>query len=62
MGRAAEIAAARFAESKGDMQFYKTKIATARFYVEHILPQAPALAEEITCGAASVLALEECRF
>jgi alkylation response protein AidB-like acyl-CoA dehydrogenase len=62
MGRAAEIAAARFAESKGDLRFYKTKIATARFYIEHILPQAPALAEEITCGAASVLALEECRF
>jgi hypothetical protein len=62
MGRAAEIAAARFAESKDDLRFYKTKIATARFYIEHILPQAPALAEEICGGAASVLLLEEDAF
>ena len=62
MGRAAEIAAARLAESKGDLRFYKTKIVTARFYIEHILPQAPALAEEICGGAASVLLLEEDAF
>ena len=62
MGRAAEIAAARFAEAQGDLRFYRTKIATARFYVEHILPQAPALAEEICSGAASVLLLEEDAF
>ena len=62
MGRAAQIAATQLAAGKGDRRFYAAKIATARFYVEHILPQAPALAEEITGGAASVLALEESGF
>ena len=62
MARAAEIAAAKLAAGAGDAAFCTTKIATARFYVEHILPQAPALAEEITGGAASVLAFDSAAF
>ena len=58
----AEIAAAKLTAGAGDAAFCTTKIATARFYVEHILPQAPALAEEICGGAASVLLLEEDAF
>ena len=62
MARASGIAAEKLAAGAGDAAFCKTKIATARFYVEHILPQAPALAEEITGGAASALALGDAEF
>jgi alkylation response protein AidB-like acyl-CoA dehydrogenase len=62
MARAAVIAAAEAAAAGADTDFCTTKIATARFYAEHILPQAAALAEEVTQGAASVLALDAARF
>ncbi len=61
MARAAGIASVKLAAG-GDPEFCKTKIATARFYIEHILPQAPALAEEVTGGAASVLAMSDAQF
>jgi hypothetical protein len=44
------------------MVIYRAKIATARFYAEHILPQAAALSSEVVNGAASVLALTEAQF
>jgi hypothetical protein len=62
MARAAELSAAKLASGSGDLDFGKTKIATARFYAEHILPQAAALSEEVTGGAASVLALGDAQF
>ena len=61
MARAALIAE-RQLDAGGDAGFYRAKIATARFYVEHILPQYSALADTVTGGAASVLALEESQF
>jgi hypothetical protein len=36
--------------------FYRAKIDTARFYADHVLPQAPALAHAIVAGSAAVLA------
>jgi len=60
MVRAALIASSKVAT--GDAEFCKNKIATARFYVEHILPQAPGLAEEIGSGAASVLSFADAQF
>ena len=62
MARAAEICASNLAAGKRDAEFCKAKIATARFYTEHILPQAAALAEEVVSGASSVLALGEAQF
>ncbi len=62
MARAAELCAGKLAADATDADFCETKIATARFYVEHVLPQAPALAEEIIGGAASVLEFGEARF
>jgi hypothetical protein len=35
---------------------------TARFYAQHILPQARALADTVLTGSSSVLALEEAQF
>ncbi|PTB16826.1 acyl-CoA dehydrogenase [Trinickia symbiotica] len=47
-----------------DPSFCSAKIATARFYAEHVLPQAAALEVSITSarGAAGVLALSEEQF
>jgi 3-(methylthio)propanoyl-CoA dehydrogenase len=47
---------------RADAYFYQAKIATTRFYAEHILPRALALKMEVTSGAGSVLALDEAMF
>jgi butyryl-CoA dehydrogenase len=62
MGRAALAAARRLQEGQGDARFYEAKIATARFFAEHILPQASAYRTEIVEGAGSALALQEDQF
>jgi hypothetical protein len=60
MARAALLADAKVA--KGDANFCRAKIATARFYAEHILPQAGGLVRAVTGGASSILALTEAQF
>jgi len=62
MGRAALAAARRLQEGQGDARFYQAKIGTARFFAEHILPQAAAYRTEIVEGAGSVMALSEDQF
>ncbi|GAC1675623.1 MAG: acyl-CoA dehydrogenase [Steroidobacteraceae bacterium] len=42
--------------SPADVRFYEAKIATARFYADHVLSQAPGLAHSIEHGAAGALA------
>ena len=44
------------------MSFYKAKIATARFYADHVLVQAPGLRNTVVNGAAGVMALSEEQF
>ena len=56
LARSAEIAKR---EMDSDPEFMRAKIATARFYADHILSQAPGLAAATTKGAESVLAVEE---
>jgi hypothetical protein len=58
MARAALIAQAKIAEGDED-PFYAAKIATARFYADHLLTQAPGLADTVVHGGASAMALEE---
>jgi len=58
MARAALISERRIAEGSSD-RFYPAKIATARFYADHILPAALSHKHEITKGSGSVFALEE---
>ena len=53
--RTAKIAA----EARGDEEFYAAKLATARFFVERILPQAGALLFTIKSGKASLMALDD---
>ena len=58
MARAA-LAASR---GTGDDSFDKAKIATARFYADHVLVQAPALRNTVVNGSAGVMALSEEQF
>ncbi len=52
--KSAAIAAARLAAGGADADFYRSKLATARFYAEHILPTAEALARVVQGGGAAV--------
>ena len=62
MARAALVAQQRLSEGEGDAAFYKAKIATARFFADHILSQASGLRTAIVEGSAGVLALSEDQF
>ena len=61
MARAALVAQAKIDAGDAD-PFYPAKIGTARFYADHVLSQATALASSITDGAAGVLTLPEDMF
>jgi butyryl-CoA dehydrogenase len=62
MARAAVIAQQKLDASDGDAGFYKAKIATARFFADHILSQSSGLRTAIVDGSAGVLALSEDQF
>lgn len=62
LGRAALIAKDKLQEADADADFLNAKIVTARFFAEHLLPQASGLAAAIVRGADSVLALDEAQF
>jgi 3-(methylthio)propanoyl-CoA dehydrogenase len=59
MARAALAADTKISEDKA---FYGAKIATVRFYADHVLVQAPALRNTVVNGAAGVMALTEEQF
>jgi alkylation response protein AidB-like acyl-CoA dehydrogenase len=62
MARSALIAERKLAAKEGDAAFYSAKIATARFFADHLLSQAPGLAATVTSGAGAVMALSEDQF
>jgi alkylation response protein AidB-like acyl-CoA dehydrogenase len=62
MFRAALIAKARLDAGSTEHDFYRAKLATARFYAEHIMPLAHAFRVAVTEGSPAVLALEEAQF
>jgi acyl-CoA dehydrogenase len=62
MARAARIADRRMSETGADSAFYSAKLQTARFYAEHILPQAQAFEQVVTHGAAATLAVDDSAF
>jgi len=57
MGRAALIAARHLRDGTGSASFMKTKIATARYYADCLLPQAAGFTRMIVDGGESALAL-----
>jgi len=62
MAVSALAAEAKLAGGGGDRAFYEAKIATARFYADQLLTQAPGLAEVVRSGGAGALALSEEQF
>ena len=57
LGRGALVAAKHLQDGIGDAGFLAAKIQTARFYAESLLPRASSLAQAVTGGGESVLAL-----
>ncbi|HEY0846473.1 MAG TPA: acyl-CoA dehydrogenase [Noviherbaspirillum sp.] len=62
MARAALVADRKLKAGEGDAKFYQAKIATARFFADHVLSQASAYRTAVIDGSAGVLALEEEQF
>ena len=62
LARGAMVSANRLAEGKGDPVFYSSKIATARFFAEHVLATAPGLAHTVVRGGESAVELSEEQF
>lgn len=62
MASAALVSHQKLTAGGGDTAFYQAKIATARFYAEHILPRAQGYRDAIVHGGESVLALAEDQF
>jgi alkylation response protein AidB-like acyl-CoA dehydrogenase len=62
LARGAMVSANRLAERKGDLGFYSSKIATARFFAEHVLATAPGLAHTVVRGGESAVELSEEQF
>lgn len=60
--KSAKIAAEKAPTANGDQAFYEGKIASARFFVDRILPQTTALFLAIKSGKASMMALAEDAF
>ncbi|MGZ5894564.1 MAG: acyl-CoA dehydrogenase [Caldimonas sp.] len=57
MARALLAAERRLAAGEGDRAFLEAKVATARFYAEHLLSKAPGSRDAIVDGAQSVTAM-----
>ncbi|HUG26498.1 acyl-CoA dehydrogenase [Piscinibacter sp.] len=57
MARALLVAEEQLADGSGDAAFLRAKVATARFYADHLLSKAPATRDAIVEGADSVNAL-----
>ena len=62
MARAALVAAQKLASGDPDAEFYRAKIATARFYASHVLTQSAYLKQQIVEGSGDVMALTEAQF
>jgi hypothetical protein len=60
MARAALAAERRLAS--GERSFLEAKIATARFYGDHVLTQAPGLRDTVLSGAAALMQLPDDQF
>jgi len=61
MARALLIAERCLAEGE-DVEFMRAKIATARFYADHVLSRAPGLRDSIVDGAAGVMEMSLAAF
>ncbi|MGH8164947.1 MAG: acyl-CoA dehydrogenase, partial [Rhodanobacteraceae bacterium] len=59
MARAAQIASERLGAGSADEDFYRAKLATAKFYSTHVLSQSAWLKRQILDGSGDVMTLSE---
>ncbi|HEY1978151.1 MAG TPA: acyl-CoA dehydrogenase [Candidatus Baltobacteraceae bacterium] len=62
MARAAHISAAKIAAGDPEAEFYKAKLATAKFYATHVLSQGAYFTKQIMDGSGDVMTLTEDQF
>jgi alkylation response protein AidB-like acyl-CoA dehydrogenase len=62
MARAAQISVQKSPAAGGERDFYEAKLATARFYADHVLSQHTWLRHQIIEGSASVMKLSDEQF
>ncbi|MCB1845953.1 MAG: acyl-CoA dehydrogenase C-terminal domain-containing protein [Chromatiales bacterium] len=55
--RSAQVAATALAANTAEPAFYRSKLATAQFYFDHLLPRTEALAASIRAGSRSMMSL-----
>ena len=60
--QAEKIAMAKLPKANGDSRFYESKIATARFFFDRILPETAGLFASIKSGKAAMMALPDAAF
>jgi alkylation response protein AidB-like acyl-CoA dehydrogenase len=60
--RTVELANIKIEQNDSEIDFYKSKVHTARFYIEKILPQTAALLENIKNGSSSLMDIDEALF
>jgi alkylation response protein AidB-like acyl-CoA dehydrogenase len=60
--RTAVIAVEKLSQSSEDAAFYKSKLTTARFYMERVLPQVGGLLAAIKSGKAAMMEMDEAAF
>lgn len=60
--RMAKVAHAKLESGEGDKAFYETKLKTARFYMQRMLPEADARFKMVLAGAKTLMDLDEAEF
>ncbi|MDI3323458.1 acyl-CoA dehydrogenase C-terminal domain-containing protein [Pontibacterium granulatum] len=60
--RMAETAQQKLDAGEGEAEFYKAKLATARFYFQRLLPRTRSLVDTMLSGSDNLMALEEEHF
>ncbi|MDH3647817.1 MAG: acyl-CoA dehydrogenase [Gammaproteobacteria bacterium] len=62
MARAALVAREKLDQGAEGSNFYQSKMVTAKFFAQHLLPRARAYGAAITAGSAAMMALDENQF
>ncbi len=60
--RSAKVAQTALKAGTDERAFYEAKLATARFYMERILPQVAGLLAAVKSGKDAMMALDEAMF
>jgi hypothetical protein len=60
--KTAKVAEEKLPQANGDASFYKSKLTTAQFFADRLLPQTGALWSAIKAGKSSMMEMEEAAF